>query len=351
MDAGTAPVTAALAVPAAPTAGAASLTPSVSRYRSLRGKSVSSPRRAFDVFEDNRDDEGDETGDSEETPTRRRRRSKSLSTAKSGTAAGRRGGFPTSATTALTPKPINLFPGTKNSSRKSANDPAPKAWADLKPPPALPIDVVRLQALNKRAEELEKEFAENPVESPAAESPAATLAPNSIDTAAAAEPATPTTPLTPSSPFAPADRPPSRPQETDEDEEARCAAEVARLDAETDRILAEQKKKDLLRLQAQLATTPPPKPKSLILEKLTFFSRSAKKAYPRSQPGTPTTIASTIFSLDFSRASSLEVTPPPDKMSFIEQGGRGIVPQTDAPTSAVNGGERVSARSPDEEGT
>jgi hypothetical protein len=61
-----------------------------------------------------------------------------------------------------------------------------------------------------------------------------------------------------------------------------------------------------------------------------------------SQAGTPSPGAPTIFSLDFSRSNSPEESSSPDKMSFIEQGGKGIVPGTDAPTSAINGGERVS---------
>ena len=130
----------------------------------------------------------------------------------------------------------------------------------------------------------------------------------------------------------------------EEREAARWADEVARLEAETDRILAEQKKRDAVREQAQLAT-PSPKPKYLIFEKLTFLSRGRRSNANSSQPGSPSpTPTTTVFSLDFSRSSSLE---SPDKMSFIEQGGRGIVPQTDAPTSASNGGERVSSlRSP-----
>ncbi|KAK2593850.1 hypothetical protein QQS21_008427 [Conoideocrella luteorostrata] len=125
------------------------------------------------------------------------------------------------------------------------------------------------------------------------------------------------------------------------------ADEVARLNAETDRILAEQKKLDLARLQAQLVT--PPKPKRQILEKLSFFTRSKRLTAASSQPGTPSTIVSAIFSPALSHYSrdsdsSLEESPtsliPNAKMSFIEPGGKGIVPQMDAPVSAINGGER-----------
>lgn len=126
------------------------------------------------------------------------------------------------------------------------------------------------------------------------------------------------------------------------------AHEVARLEAETDRILAEQKKLDLARLQAQLVT-PPPKSRRPLLDKLTFFSRNKRSTAGSSQPGTPSTIVSAIFSPAFSqssRDSSLEEPPTPSlpfvKMSFIQPGGKGIVPQFDAPLSASNGGERVS---------
>lgn len=126
------------------------------------------------------------------------------------------------------------------------------------------------------------------------------------------------------------------------------ADEVARLEAETDRILAEQKKRDLARLKKELVT-PPPKAKRQILDKLTFFSRGKRSAPASSQPATPSTIVSAIFSPAFShtsRESSIEedaLSPslvPTADMSFIEPGGKGIVPQIDAPVSAINGGER-----------
>ena len=135
-------------------------------------------------------------------------------------------------------------------------------------------------------------------------------------------------------------------RQKEEKDAAHWAAEVARLEAETDRILAEQKKRDAARAQAQLLP-PPPRPKFLILEKFSFLSRSRRSNATSSQVGTPSPspTAPTVFSLDFSRrSSSLEdsSSSTPDKMSFIEQGGRGIVPGVDAPTSASNGGERVS---------
>ncbi|KAM0342236.1 hypothetical protein ACHAPU_009641 [Fusarium lateritium] len=123
-------------------------------------------------------------------------------------------------------------------------------------------------------------------------------------------------------------------------EEELWAEEVARLEAETDRILAEQKKRDLARIRTQLPTPSPRFPRFLVLDKLPFLYRSKRSDVATSQADTPNPGTPTVFSLDFSRPQSLEDSASPDKMSFIEQGGKGIVPGTDAPTSAINGGER-----------
>ncbi|OLN84893.1 hypothetical protein CCHL11_03884 [Colletotrichum chlorophyti] len=126
-----------------------------------------------------------------------------------------------------------------------------------------------------------------------------------------------------------------RRQENEEDEAARWAEEVARLEAETDRILAEQKRKDLARLQAQLAAVPdpPPRVRSPIVDRFAFFLRKGRK----SEPATLTKAQSTHFqplSLDCRPVSEM------DPSRFIQAGGGGIVPQIDAPTSAINAGER-----------
>ena len=134
----------------------------------------------------------------------------------------------------------------------------------------------------------------------------------------------------------------------DREEAALWADEVARLEAETDRILAEQKKRDLARLQAQLALTPTPtsspkpKPKRLILETFPFLAK--KSANGSSLPTTPKSAPAKTFAFPiWSPTLSLgDKSPSPAAMSFIEYGGGGVVPQTDAPASAVNGGERVS---------
>jgi hypothetical protein len=125
------------------------------------------------------------------------------------------------------------------------------------------------------------------------------------------------------------------------DEAARWAEEVARLEAETDRILAEQKKRDLARLQAQLAASPSsvrpkPKPQRLILDKLGFLARGSKSNVA-GQPATPKSAPAKIFAATVQWTTPLSVgTPSPGIMSFLGHGG------VDAPTSASNGGERVS---------
>ena len=167
-------------------------------------------------------------------------------------------------------------------------------------------------------------------------------------------------------------------EEKDRIEAARWASEVARLEAETDRILAEQKKRDLARLQAQLATVPDPPSQplkaksSIILEKLSFLAKgktsrlaatttatktrkisiqSRTTSQQEPEATSPLTLEPPFFSLDetswlpnpIDRPHSPQQSPRCSaEMSFIEMGGGGVVPQTDAPKDAVNGGERVS---------
>ncbi|KUI71724.1 hypothetical protein VM1G_07344 [Cytospora mali] len=105
----------------------------------------------------------------------------------------------------------------------------------------------------------------------------------------------------------------------DEEEAARLAD---RLEAETDRILAEQKKLDIARLHQQLLanhpavslTTTPTKPKSPMLEKLNFFNRGRS-----SKAATLSPTSSTTTSVDFSRAQSLDPALTP--RAFFETGG------------------------------
>ncbi|KAL7937075.1 hypothetical protein V8C35DRAFT_214944 [Trichoderma chlorosporum] len=133
-------------------------------------------------------------------------------------------------------------------------------------------------------------------------------------------------------------------QSCKEEDAARCEDDVARLEAERDLVIDEQRKFDLARLQAQPPSTPSTKPKR-VLEKLNLFSRSRK---PSSSnliqppltpllPATPNSIAPSVFTPtpSISRRSSLDDSPPFQRMSFIQPH-----PDGDAPISAINGGER-----------
>ncbi|KAM0258830.1 hypothetical protein ACHAQJ_003672 [Trichoderma viride] len=136
-------------------------------------------------------------------------------------------------------------------------------------------------------------------------------------------------------------------QSNTEEEAARCEDDVARLEAERELVIDEQRKFDLARLQAQPTTPSSGKPKR-VLEKLNLFSRSRKPSSSNFiqppltplPPGTPSTIAPTVFTPtpSCSRRSSLDDSPPlhpSQRMSFIKPH-----PDGDAPISAINGGER-----------
>ncbi|KAF6836247.1 hypothetical protein CPLU01_03745 [Colletotrichum plurivorum] len=126
-----------------------------------------------------------------------------------------------------------------------------------------------------------------------------------------------------------------RRKEQEQEEAARWANEVARLEAETDRILAEQKRKDLARLQAQLAAVPDPpqRLRSPIVDKFAFFLRKGRKSDPATLSKSPPAFFQPL-SVDYRPVSTM------DPSRFIQPGGGGIVPQVDAPTSASNAGER-----------
>ncbi|QYS94894.1 hypothetical protein H0G86_002213 [Trichoderma simmonsii] len=135
-------------------------------------------------------------------------------------------------------------------------------------------------------------------------------------------------------------------QSCKEDDAARCEDDVARLEAERDLVIDEQRKFDLARLQAKPPSTPSAKPKK-VLEKLNLFSRSRKPSTNFIQPpltplppATPNSIAPSVFTPtpSISRRSSLDDSPPlhpSQRMSFIRPH-----PDGDAPISAINGGER-----------
>jgi hypothetical protein len=120
-------------------------------------------------------------------------------------------------------------------------------------------------------------------------------------------------------------------------------------EAERDRLLEEQKKKDLQRLEEQLANSQrvaaqAQKLRSPVVEKFVLLARGgkSKEGLPPTSP--KTTMTTTTFGRSSTRRSDPEVvkTPP----AHIEPGGKGIVPQKDAPTSAINAGDRVSISEP-----
>ncbi|KEY63994.1 hypothetical protein S7711_07990 [Stachybotrys chartarum IBT 7711] len=336
---------------------ASSPTIPTSRYRTLRGGSVSSARRRvydFDIFEDQtKVPESEPEPEPEPLPLPLREKlnrdpcqgdyaATVSSTANNGPQCGSRPPGPAAPTApipanlALAPKNSNLqaLPTLKKNLQRSVASvtnvnvldkprsvpaiPRPHTAPASRPVTPLPVDhVSQRQALDQRAcDDVNGQIAPQP------QSP----------------PPTPRSARRPETPKHPKD-----PHEAD-----RWAQEVARLEAETDRILSEQKKCDLARLQAQLAASPPKKrsPSAgrtvFFFDRLNFFSRN-KKPQLKQQPSqlvASSSLATTDFSFELSPPSSCESWPCQDSMAFIEPGGKGIVPQIDAPASASNGGGR-----------
>ncbi|KAK3685970.1 hypothetical protein B0T22DRAFT_236188 [Podospora appendiculata] len=139
-------------------------------------------------------------------------------------------------------------------------------------------------------------------------------------------------------------------RQREEEEAALWADEVARLEAETDRILAEQRKKDMVRLQLQAAPPPSPsfsslKPKSPVLGKMPFLNRGRKTHASALSPTSSISLHSPISpsssiaaSVDLGQMGNLDSGS--GSRNFIGVGGKGIVPQTDAPRSASNFADR-----------
>ncbi|KAI0472086.1 hypothetical protein GGR56DRAFT_106332 [Xylariaceae sp. FL0804] len=125
----------------------------------------------------------------------------------------------------------------------------------------------------------------------------------------------------------------------DPDDDAQHAGEAAQAEAERDRLLIEQKRKDLQRLEAQLAdsshkaSAQSHKPKSPIVEKFVLLTKGRKNKDGASPN-------SSTHSVDKVRSPTLLQEPAKAVPAFIEPGGKGIVPQTDAPISAINAGDR-----------
>lgn len=111
-------------------------------------------------------------------------------------------------------------------------------------------------------------------------------------------------------------------------------------DEETERILAEQKRKDLERLEATLDAAANDSVKSPP-QKFAFFS-SKRRATTTTKPPLPS-VLDNIASIQRTIGDGPPINDAPVINPVgIQQGGGGIVPQTDAPISASNAPERVS---------
>ncbi|RYP12673.1 hypothetical protein DL767_011208 [Monosporascus sp. MG133] len=126
-------------------------------------------------------------------------------------------------------------------------------------------------------------------------------------------------------------------------EAARRAEDVARLQAETNRILAEQKRKDLERLEVQLAKSQQAaaqthKQRSPVIEKFALLTKGRKHKNDLSPGWPPMSSASrSVSKFSYQTVNNEPIRAAP---TGIEIGGKGIVPQTDAPASAINSGDR-----------
>jgi hypothetical protein len=106
--------------------------------------------------------------------------------------------------------------------------------------------------------------------------------------------------------------------------------------------LAEQKRKDLERLEATLDAAAVSSP---VKEKFSFFSR--KRAHTKTAPPPPPAAAAPVStagpsSSSISRSVSND-TPRRSNEPPLPRAGAVVVPGTDAPISAVNAGERVGS--------
>ncbi|KAJ2994544.1 hypothetical protein NUW58_g1528 [Xylaria curta] len=110
-------------------------------------------------------------------------------------------------------------------------------------------------------------------------------------------------------------------------------------EAERDRLLEEQKRKDLERLEEELensrkAKTQLHKLRSPVVEKFVLLAKGSKSNKDGVSPASPTNTP-TRSSTRRSAQEHVKTLP-----AHIEPGGKGIVPQKDAPTSAINAGDR-----------
>lgn len=260
---------------------------STSRYRTLRGKSISTPR-VLDIFRD--------SDEPEESPTRRMR-SSSVHTLRAGRTGKSAPDVPPLPSYALTPKPVNIPPPPTFKNRDDGK---------------IPTNAIQIQSAAGSVHR------KNVTEPLLEHSPTASLQAKSKS---------------------------KRLVFGKKEIENEPLLNTERLETEVQRSIAQQKKQDLARLQATLVT-PPPKPKTSLLS---LFSRSKKLTTPTLvHPDTPSSFASTVFT---SRGNSLETASNPDSVKFsdfTEKPESVSVPYSPASptTHAPLDFERVSANPP-----
>ncbi|EJP68532.1 uncharacterized protein BBA_02534 [Beauveria bassiana ARSEF 2860] len=231
------------------------VTQSTSRYRMLRGKSSSSPR-VLDIFRD--------SDKLEESPTRRLR-SSSVHTLKAGPGDKNVPDVPPLPSYVLTPKPVNI------------------------PPPA----TFKSQDEEKKpdsAAEVQKVVADDVHE-------------KNSTTEASGEPS-----------LLPLQQTKSKSKRLmfgKKELESEPLPGAEGLDLEVQRNTSERQRPDPPRLQATLATPPPPPKRKPSLFGL--FSKGKKLSPTPTQPDTPSSVATTVFT---SRGSSLETASNPDSLGI-----------------------------------
>ncbi|CAD6452578.1 17b521a2-a0ea-422a-b777-40f82330a15a [Sclerotinia trifoliorum] len=111
-------------------------------------------------------------------------------------------------------------------------------------------------------------------------------------------------------------------------------------DEETEKILAEQKRKDLARLEATLDAAANDSVKSPP-QKFGFFSSKRRATTTTTNPIPAAPLLSNVASIQRAIADGPpRIEAPVINPVGIQQGGGGVVPQTDAPISASNASER-----------
>lgn len=261
-------------------------TPKVSRYRLLRGKSVSEARKNGNRVTDEPDD-----GNSPSSPVRTstlgspawRKRSKTLMNFEAEDTAGSSHHIPVPP---IPTPPAYLKEHVDSARPRAAVMPSPFTFGD----PSSPTPLGKHRLTHALSSQYELSSITMPFEADASED----------DGRNGSRVKEEVSPVTGSE---------NNKHQIVEDDDPIILAK--RLEAETDRILAEQKKLDLARLHQQLITTRPATSvttppslrtptKSLVLERLGFFSRT-RKSHVMLSPA-----PSTTASIDFARAQSME---------------------------------------------